>query len=87
VRAASAKFETADGVPEPLLAGTSFSLHRPTAVAGRPGFFEVVVELTLKGSIGRALGEDAVREILVIGPGRTMTGRIAPLAVLDVRAT
>jgi hypothetical protein len=87
VRAAAAKFETADGVPEPLLAGTSFSLHRPTAVAGRPGFFEVVVELTLKGSIGRALGEDAVREILVIGPGRTMTGRIAPLAVLDVRAT
>ncbi len=87
MRAAAAKFETGDGVPEPLLAGTSFSVHRPSAVAGRPGFFEVVVELTLKGSIGRALGEDEVRETLVIGPGRTMTGRIAPLAVLDVRAT
>ena len=87
VRAAAAKFETGDGVPEPLLAGTSFSVHRPTPVAGRPGFFEVVVELTLKGSIGRALGKDEVREVLVIGPGRTMTGRIAPLAVLDVRAT
>jgi hypothetical protein len=87
VRAAAAKFETGDGVPEPLLAGTSFSVHRPTAVAGRPGFFEVAVELTLKGSIGRALGDDELREVLVIGPGRTMTGRIAPLAVLDVHAS
>ena len=86
VRAAAAKFDTGDGVPEPLLAGTSFSVHRPIAVAGRPGFFEVVVELTLKGSIGRALGVDEVQETLLIGPGRTMTGRIAPLAVLDVRA-
>jgi hypothetical protein len=86
VRAAATKFETGDGVPEPLLAGTSFSVRRPTAVAGRPEFFEVVVELTLKGSIGRTLGDDEVRETLLIGPGRTMTGRIAPLAVLDVRA-
>jgi hypothetical protein len=86
VREAAAKFETGDGVPEPLLAGTSYSVHRPTAVSGRPGSFEVVVELTLKGGIGRALGDDEVHETLVIGPGRTMTGRIAPLAVLDVRA-
>jgi hypothetical protein len=54
-------------------------------VAERPGFFEVVVELTLKGGIGRALGDDEVKETLIIGPGRTLTGRIAPLAVLDVR--
>lgn len=85
VRDAATKFQSADGVPEPLLAGTSYSVHRPTAVAGRPGFFEIVVELTLKGSIGRALEDDEVQETLVIGPGRTMTGRVAPLAVLDVR--
>lgn len=85
VRDAAAKFESADGVPEPLLAGTSYSVHRPTAVVERQGFFEVVVELTLKGSVGRALGDDEVQETLVIGPGRTMTGRVAPLAVLDVR--
>lgn len=80
---AAAKFESIGGVPEPLLAGTSYTVHRPTPVAGRPGVFEVDVELTLKGSIGRALGDDEVNETLVIGPGRTLTGRIAPLAVLD----
>ncbi|HEV8564121.1 MAG TPA: hypothetical protein VGR41_04355 [Actinomycetota bacterium] len=85
VRAAAAKFESPDGVPEPLLAGTWYSVHRPTAIAGQPGSFEVDVELFLKGRIGRALGQDRIRETLVIGPGQTMTGSDASLAVLDVR--
>ena len=68
VRAAAGKFESPNGVPEPLLAGTWYSVHRPTAVPGQPGSFEIVVELTLKGKIGRALGQDEIRETLVIGP-------------------
>jgi hypothetical protein len=86
VRDAAAQFESTGGLPEPLLAGTSYSVHRPTRVAGRPGSFEVVVELTLKGGIGTALGDEEIDEVLVIGPGRTISGRIAPLAVLDVRS-
>jgi hypothetical protein len=85
VEAAEAKFESPDGVPEPLLAGTSYSIHRPTAVAGQPGTFEVVVELSLKGRTGQALGRDEIQETLVIGPGHTMSGNDASLAVLDVR--
>jgi len=87
VRDAAAQFESPGGLPEPLFAGTSYSLHRPTPLAGRPGTFEVVVELTLKGGIGAALGDDEIDEVLVIGPGRTISGRIAPLAVVDVRPT
>jgi hypothetical protein len=60
-------------------------VHRPTALPGEPGSFEVPVEITLRGRVGRVLGRKSAAETLVIGPGRTLAGRHVPLAVLDVR--
>jgi hypothetical protein len=81
---AADQFESTTGVPEPLLAGTSYSIQQPTAVDGQSGSFDVVVELSLKGKVGKALGMQKAREILRIGPGRTLSGRNASLAVLTV---
>jgi hypothetical protein len=72
-------------VLEPLYAGSSYRTGGVRKVPGRPGVFASNVRLFLQGHLAVELGLGAIRETILVGPGKSIGGEKLPLLVIGVR--
>lgn len=73
-------------VPEPMFAGTDYTYDRGASVpVGDGTTFEVTMTIRFVGPFGDELGLDSLREVLTVGPGRTIAGEERRLVVTAIR--